>query len=136
MCQLQSPNFSHHRFSPLLLLLLLLSHFSHVRLYDPIDGSPPGSPIPGILQARIVDCVAMPSSRRFSQPRDQTKVSCMQMDSLPSEPPGKPENTGVGSLSFLQGIFLTQGSNPGLSRCRWTLPPEPSGKSFSSQAYC
>ena len=30
-----------------LLLLLLLSHFSHVRLCDPKDGSPPGSPIPG-----------------------------------------------------------------------------------------
>ena len=36
------------------------------------------------------------------------------MDSLPAEPPGKPKNTGVGSLSLLQGIFLTQGSNPGL----------------------
>ena len=31
---------------------LLLSHFSRVRLCDPIDGSPPGSPVPGILQAR------------------------------------------------------------------------------------
>ena len=75
----------------------------------------------GILQARIVDCVAMPSSRRFSQPRDQTKVSCRQMDSLPSEPPGKPENTGVGSLSFLQGIFLTQELNQGILHCRQIL---------------
>ena len=32
------------------MLLLLLSHFSRVRLCDPIDGSPPGSPVPGILQ--------------------------------------------------------------------------------------
>ena len=31
------------------------------------------------------------------------------------------QNTGVGSLSLLQGIFLTQGSNPGLLRCRWIL---------------
>ena len=31
------------------------------------------------------------------------------------------QNTGVGSLSFLQGIFPTQGSNPGLSHCRWIL---------------
>ena len=31
------------------------------------------------------------------------------------------QNTGVGSLSFLQGIFPTQGSNPGLLHCRWTL---------------
>ena len=34
------------------LLLLLLSRFSRVRLWDPRDSSPPGSPIPGILQAR------------------------------------------------------------------------------------
>ena len=31
------------------------------------------------------------------------------------------ENTGVGSLSLLQGIFLTQGSKPGLPHCRWFL---------------
>ena len=30
------------------------------------------------------------------------------------------QNTGVGSLSLLQGIFPTQGSNPGLPHCRWT----------------
>ena len=28
-------------------------------LCDPIDGSPPGSPVPGILQARILECVAI-----------------------------------------------------------------------------
>ena len=38
------------------LLLLLRSHFSHVpTLCDPIDGSPPGSPDPGILQARTLE---------------------------------------------------------------------------------
>ena len=38
------------------LLLLLLSRFSCVlTLCDPIDGSPPGSPVPGILQARILE---------------------------------------------------------------------------------
>ena len=49
----------------------------------------------------------MPSSRGSSQPRSPT----LQGDSLPSEPPGKPKNTGVGSLSLLQGIVLTQGLN-------------------------
>ena len=39
----------------MLLLLLLLSCFSPVRLCDPIDGSPPGSPVPGILQARTLE---------------------------------------------------------------------------------
>ena len=43
----------------LLLLLLLLSHFSRVRLCDSIDGNPPGSPVPGILQARTLEWVAI-----------------------------------------------------------------------------
>ena len=44
-----------------------------------------------------------------------------QVDSLPSEPPGKPKNTGVSSLSLLQGIFPNQESNWGLLQCRWIL---------------
>ena len=39
-------------------LLLLLSRFSRVRLCDPIDGSPPGSAVPGILQARTLKWIA------------------------------------------------------------------------------
>ena len=35
-------------------------------LCDPIDSSPPGSPVPGILQARILEWVAMPFSRGYS----------------------------------------------------------------------
>ena len=46
----------------LLLLLLLLSHFSRVRLCDPIDGSLLGSSVPGILQARTLEWVAIPFS--------------------------------------------------------------------------
>ena len=45
----------------------------------------------------------------------------LQVDSLPSEPPGKPKNTGVGNLFLLQGIFLTQESNQGLLHCRQIL---------------
>ena len=67
--------------------------------------------VPGILQARVLEWVAFPFSRVSSQLRDQTQVSRMQVDSLPAEPLGKPKNTGVGSLSILQGIFLTQESN-------------------------
>ena len=51
--------------SLLLLLLLLLSRFSRVRLWDPIDGSPPGSPGPGILQARKLDWVAISFSNAW-----------------------------------------------------------------------
>ena len=45
----------------------------------------------------------------------------LQVDSLPSEPPGKPKNSGVGSLSLLQGIFLTQESNQGSLHFRGIL---------------
>ena len=55
---------------------LLLTRFSRVRLYcDPIDGSPPGSPVPGFLQARTLEWVAISFSRESSQPRDGTLVS-------------------------------------------------------------
>ena len=45
----------------------------------------------------------------------------LQVDSLPAEPHRKPKNTGVGSLSLLQGIFPTQESNWGLQHCRQIL---------------
>ena len=47
-------------------LLLLLSHLSRVRLCDPMDCSLPSCSVPGILQARILEWVAMPSSRGSS----------------------------------------------------------------------
>ena len=59
-------------------------------LCDPMDCSPPGSSVYGILQARILEWVAIPFSRGSSQPRDLTQVSALQADSLPSEPQKKP----------------------------------------------
>ena len=47
---------------------------------DPMDRSPPGSSVHGILQARILEWFALPSSRVSSWPRDQTVicyVSCI-----------------------------------------------------------
>ena len=75
----------------------------------------------GILQARILEWVAKPSSRGSSQPGIEPRSPALQVDSLPSEPPGKPVNTGVGSLSLLQRIFPTQESSQGLQHCRWIL---------------
>ena len=49
------------------------------------------------------------------------RSSTSQMDSLPSEPSGKTNKTGVGSLSLLQGIFPIQEANRGLLHCRWIL---------------
>ena len=45
--------------------------------YDPVDYSSPGFSVHGILQARILEWVAIPFSRRFSQSRDWTWVSCI-----------------------------------------------------------
>jgi len=57
---------------------------------QPHDCSSPGSSVNGTLQTRILEWVAIPFSRRSSQPRDQTQVSTLQADSLRSEPIGKP----------------------------------------------
>ena len=48
---------------------------SFLTLYDPIECSSLGSSVHGILQVRILEWVAMPSSRGSSRPRDQTHVS-------------------------------------------------------------
>ena len=45
-------------------------------LWDPMDFSPPGSSVHGILQARILEWVAIFSSRGSSWPRDWAPVSC------------------------------------------------------------
>ena len=45
----------------------------------------------------------------------------LQAYSLAAELSGKPKNTGVGILSLLQEIFLTQESNRDLLHCRWIL---------------
>ena len=58
-------------------LLLRLSHFSRVWLCDLKDYSPPGSSVHGILQARILEWVAMPSTRGSSRPRGQNCISCV-----------------------------------------------------------
>ena len=59
---------------------------SHPILCDPEECSPPGSFVHGILQARILERIAIPFSRRSSQPSDQPTL---QADSLLSEPLGK-----------------------------------------------
>ena len=61
-------------------LLHTCCHFSCVWLCNPVDYSLPGSSVHGILQARILERVAVPSSRGSSQHRDGTHfsyVSCI-----------------------------------------------------------
>ena len=69
--------------------------FGPVRLFrDPVDCSPPGSSVRGVLQARILEWDAISSSRGSSQPRDWTHVTCVSWTVagrvFTTEPPGKP----------------------------------------------
>ena len=60
--------------------MCVLSHFCQVRLCDPMDCSPPGSSVCGVLQARILEWVTMPFSRGSSWCRDWTcifYISCI-----------------------------------------------------------
>ena len=119
-------------------------------LCNPMDCSPPVSLVHGILQRRILDWIAISFSGGSSRPRDWTHVSCISWIGRWILYPGKPyckewsesrsvvsnslwpqglnspwsspgQNTGVGCCSLLQGIFPTQGLNPGLLHCRWIL---------------
>ena len=63
----------------------------------------------------------MPSSRGSCQPRDRNRSPTLQVDPLFCEPPGKPVNTGVASLSLLKEFFVTQDLNRILPHCTWIL---------------
>ena len=62
-----------------------------------------------------------PSPEGIPNPGIKPRSPTLQADSLPSDPPGKPQNTRVGSLSLLHQIFLSQESNWSLLHCRWIL---------------
>ena len=57
----------------------------------------------GVLQARMLERIAFPFSRDLCNPGIEPRSPSLQADSSPSEPPGKPKNTGYGSLSLLHG---------------------------------
>ena len=84
---------SHGATSPLITHVHAKSLQSCPTLCDPMDCSPPGSSVPEILQARMLDRVAVPSSGGSSQPRDRTHCFlCLrhwQVGSLPLVPLGK-----------------------------------------------
>ena len=146
-----------------------ITTLSCVWLSDTMDCSPPGSSVQGILQARILEWVAIPFSRDFPEPGIEprspalagrfftiwvtrevhyftlkvfentgwppsyvslkakvTQLCPTLCDPLDYTVHGilqarvqKP--TGMGSLSLLQGIFPTQGLNPGLLHCKQIL---------------
>ena len=88
----------------------------HVKLFqlcptlcDPMDCSPPGSPVQGILQAGISEWVTMCSSRGSSQSRNQTQVSCDSYSAgwfFTAEPPRKLWGTMLLLLSHFSHVRL------------------------------
>ena len=79
----------------------------------------------GILQARVGSLSLAPGD--LPNPGIKPRSPALRMASLPAEPQRKPKKTGVGSLSLLQWIFLTQESNCSSLHCRWM---------FYQQSYC
>ena len=75
--------------------LCMLDCFSHVWLCDPVDCSWPGSSVHGIFQERILELVAMPSSRGSFRPRNLTRISCIAGRFFTAEPPGMPSAGGM-----------------------------------------
>ena len=68
-------------------------------LFDHMDCSPLGASVHGILQARILERVAMTCSRGFSRPRDQTQVSCIVGGFFIAKPPEKPAT--ISNIHFI-----------------------------------
>ena len=62
-----------------------------------------------------------PSPGDLPNPAIKPRSPALRVEALPAEPPEKPKNTGVGSLSLLQWIFPTQELNQGLLHCRLIL---------------
>ena len=116
-------------------------------LCDPMDCSPPGSSVHGILQTRILEWVAISFCKGLSHPRDQTQVSCIAGRFLTVWATRDEVKLKVAqscptlcdpmdyivhgilqarilkwvAFAFSKGIFPTQGSNTGLPPCRCIL---------------
>ena len=92
-------------------------------LCNPVDCSPPGSSAHGILQARILEWVAISFSRGPSQPRDRPRSPTLQADTLTSEPPGKYNSNCM--FSFANELLLFPHCLPNCSRASaWQIQPQ------------
>ena len=72
-------------------------------LCSPMDYSPPGSSVHGVLQARILQWLPFPSPGGLPDPGIEPRSSALQADSLPPEPPGEPSNV-PGKRQFVVGM--------------------------------
>ena len=119
--------------------MLAKSFQSCLTLCNPMDCRPPGSSVHGILQAGILEWVAMPYSRGSSWSIDQIWVSYVsyidrQVFFKPTKPSGKPHNDGIPRNKRLRTCVLpvvSEGSESTpclppawvLQKCSWWLLP-------------
>ena len=94
-----------------ILLLLLLSLQSCPTLWDPIDSSPPGSPVPGTLQARTLEWVAISCSNAWKWKVKVKSLSCVRLFSTPwtaayQAPNDTPNTLLWNSVGFLSKSFF------------------------------
>ena len=83
-----------------MMCVCVLKSLSHcLTLCDPMDYT-----AHGILQARILDWIAIPFSRDLPNPEIEPRSPSLQVNSLPVEPQGKPKNTGVGDVKIRRQI--------------------------------
>ena len=82
-----------------------------------MDCSPPGSSVHGILQARILEWVAIPFSGYLPDPGIEPGSPALQADSLPSEPPGKPRLEMLALL--LMGVGRTAVKKAVVTEDQW-----------------
>jgi len=76
-------------------------------LCDPVDCSLPGSSVYGILQARILEWVAISFSRDLPKPGNETRSPALQADALSSEPRGKPRNKVIQGYHIVRIMLNT-----------------------------
>ena len=102
-----------------MLLLLLLSRISHIQtLCDPIDGSPPGSSVPGILQATTLEWVAISFSDAWKW---KVKVKLLSHVRLLATP-WTEAYQAPSSMGFSRQEHWSLSSVPSLKICRWHYP--------------
>ena len=101
-------------------------------LCHPVDCRPPSSSVHAILQARILECAAMPFSRGSSQPRDRTKSPALQVDSLPGKLKQVKEYT---VLRTRRGTELSQEPREEVQTCWWLDFRMPASRTLKEYIY-
>ena len=103
-----------------------LSFQSSPTLCSPMDCRPPGFSVHGILEGRILEWIAMPSSRASSWLRDQTRISCIAGRFFTAEPRGKPVYMGFTGVYICIYIhpYISTHSSILVWEIPWTEQPE------------